>query len=292
VPATRASDSPAVVAPPATPASERVPKRERSAADFGTHWSTNRARMGPATMTVGMAMMMPKISVRPRSASRSPMAVSGPGCGGTRPCSTDSPASAGMPTFMSDSPVRCATRMTTGTSRTTPTSKNSGRPRIAAIAAMTHGRPPGPTRPTMDATMRLAPPESSRSLPIIAPRAMRMPTAPAVVPNPVTKLFTVSPGGIVATAPSTAEPSMRARKGWTLAHVMSTTTARMPSTHASTSCALPAYTGGGSSAKGSAVAAVADHAAGSARSDIRRAPFGVRARRVPGPGPGPHCPRW
>ena len=31
-----------------------------------------------------------------------------------------------------------------GTSSTTPTSKNSGRPRMAAMAAITHGRPPGP----------------------------------------------------------------------------------------------------------------------------------------------------
>ena len=195
-------------------------------------------------MTVGIAMRMPKISVRPRSASSRPIAVSGPGCGGTRPCSTDSPASAGMPTFISDSPVRWATRMTTGTSSTTPTSKNSGSPRMAAMAAIIHGSPPGPTRPTIVATMRLAPPESSSSLPIIAPSAMRMPTAPAVAPNPATKLLTVSPGGIVATAPSTAEPSIRARNGCTLPQVMSTTTARMPRMQAATSCAFPAYTGG------------------------------------------------
>ena len=115
---------------------------------------------------------------------------------------------------------------------------------MAAIAAITHGSPPGPTRVTIDATIRLAPPESSSSLPTIAPSAMRMPTAPAVVPNPATKLFTVSPGGIVATTPSTAEPSIRARNGCTLPQVMSTTTARMPSTQAGISCVLPAYTGG------------------------------------------------
>src|SRR6476619_7652007 len=66
-------------------------------------------------------MMMPKISVRPRSALSRPIAVSGPGCGGTNPCSTERPASAGMPTFISDRPVRWATRTTTGTSSTTPT---------------------------------------------------------------------------------------------------------------------------------------------------------------------------
>ncbi len=140
-----------------------------------------------------------------------------------------------MPTFIRDSPVRCATSTTTGTRSTTPTSKNSGRPRIAAIAAITHGSPPGPTRPTMVATMRLAPPESSSSLPIIAPRAIRMPTAPAVEPNPATKLLTVSPGGMVATTPSTAEPSIRARNGCTLPQVISRTTARMPSTQAAIS---------------------------------------------------------
>ena len=110
----------------------------------GTHWSTKRASSGPATITVGIATRMPNSRVRPRSAESRPIAVSGPGCGGTSPCSTESPARAGMPTFISDTPVRRDTMITTGTSSTTPTSKNSGRPRIAAIAAIIQGSPPGP----------------------------------------------------------------------------------------------------------------------------------------------------
>ena len=172
--------APTATPPAPAPAPATGGADEASSTYLGTHWSTKRASTGPATMTVGIAMMMPKSRVRPRSASSSPMAVSGPGCGGTSPCSTDRPASAGMPTFISDRPVLRATRMTTGTSSTTPTSKNSGRPRMAAMAAIIHGRPPGPTRPTSVETMRFAPPESSSILPIMAPRAMSTPTAPAV----------------------------------------------------------------------------------------------------------------
>ena len=46
----------------------------------------------------GWRTIRPKSRVRPRSACRASMATSGPGCGGTRPCSTDRPARAGMPT--------------------------------------------------------------------------------------------------------------------------------------------------------------------------------------------------
>ncbi len=173
-----------------------------------------------------------------------------------------------MPIFISDTPVRRDTMITTGTSSTTPTSKNSGRPRIAAIAAIIQGSPLGPTLPTSVPTIRLAPPESSRIFPIIAPSAIRTPTAPVVDPKPVTKLVTMSPGGIVATAPSTAEPSMRDRNGCTFAQVMSRTTARMPRTHAATSWPLPAAATG-ASARWTAVRGTAL---------IGRGPSGVRGR--------------
>jgi len=55
---------------------------------------------GSETMTVGMATSRPSISVVPRSALRVSMAISGPGCGGTRPCIADRPASVGMPMVM------------------------------------------------------------------------------------------------------------------------------------------------------------------------------------------------
>ena len=145
-----------------------------------------------------------------------------------------------MPTSISDTPVRLETMMMTGTSSTTPISKNSGRPRMAAIRAIIQGRPPRPTFPTSVETMRLAPPESSRILPIMAPSAMRMPTDPVVEPKPAVKLSMICGAGIVATAPSTAEPSISDRNGCSLAIVMSSTTARMPIRQAAMSWPLPA----------------------------------------------------
>ena len=60
-------------------------------------------------ITVGMATRTPRPSVMPRFAFRVPTAVSGPGCGGTRPCIADRPASVGMAIFIRGRPERRAT---------------------------------------------------------------------------------------------------------------------------------------------------------------------------------------
>ncbi len=72
--------------------------------------------------------------VEPMSAPNAPIASSGPGCGGTSPCTTDRPASSGRPILTSDTPVRRATMNTSGATSTKPISKKSGMPtRKAAI---------------------------------------------------------------------------------------------------------------------------------------------------------------
>ena len=53
-------------------------------------------------ITVGMATSTPSASVTPRLAWTASIATSGPGCGGTSPCITESPASAGMPIRISE----------------------------------------------------------------------------------------------------------------------------------------------------------------------------------------------
>ena len=184
-----------------------------SVACTGTHCSTNRASRGPHSTSVGTATISPKSSVRPRSAPRASMATSGPGWGGTRPWRMDRPASAGMPTRIKGTSVRRATRMTTGTRSTTPTSKKRGSPRMAAMRAIAHGSPRAPTLPMMVSTIVSAPPESASSAPIIAPRPISRPTAPTVPPKPVVKLVTMSSGATPATIPITAVPSISARKG-------------------------------------------------------------------------------
>ena len=61
-------------------------------------------------MIVGIATATPSARVMPRSALSRPIAVSGPGCGGTKPCIAERPASAGIPTVISDSCERRDTR--------------------------------------------------------------------------------------------------------------------------------------------------------------------------------------
>ncbi|MNP86066.1 hypothetical protein D3C76_1860890 [compost metagenome] len=56
------------------------------------------------------------------------MAIMGAGCGGTRPWTVDRPARIGIPICRSGILVLRATMNTTGISRMTPTSKNTGIP--------------------------------------------------------------------------------------------------------------------------------------------------------------------
>ncbi len=130
---------------------------------------------GPATATVGTATSRPSASVMPTFACRIAMAASGPGCGGMKPCSTDSPASAGMPSRIAGPCERCTASITTGISSTSPISKNIGMPMIAAISAIFHGSVAGRPRSSVSTTLS-APPESASSLPTIAPSAISTPT--------------------------------------------------------------------------------------------------------------------
>ena len=191
-------------------------------------------------ISVGIATMRPKMRVWLWSALSSAIAVCGPGCGGTSPWRTERPARAGIRIRINVELVRLATRMTTGTRITTPTSKNNGSPMMAAMRAMPHGSMLPESRSVIRLTMLSAPPESARILPSIAPRAMRMPTAPAVLPNPLVKLVSAAVGAIHATAASAAEPRISARNGCIFNQLISTTMTVIPTRHARTSWPLPA----------------------------------------------------
>ena len=71
---------------------------------------------------------------------------------------------------------------------------------------------------------------------MIAPKAMRVPTPPTVEPRPVEKDVKVSVKGMPATRARTAEPSVRARKGWTFFQTIRTMIVVMPARAAPTSC--------------------------------------------------------
>ncbi len=253
----RLRSTPVPVVPSASPSGSRY----SPGTSTGTHLAANRLNTGPARTIVGMATSTPKASVTPRFAPRAPIATSGPGCGGTRPCMADSPAIAGSAIRISGSPERRVTRMITGMSSTRPISKNIGRPMIAPTRPITHGRARTLVRETMVSTMRSAPPESASSFPYIAPSAMRMPTLPSVAPNPVMKLVVASPAAMPATRPVTSAPRSRERNGWTRSHVMSTTITATPTMAAVISC--------GSAAEGWGVGAGAAAAATRSASVIR-----------------------
>ena len=109
----------------------------------------------------------------------------GRGGGGTRPCRIESPASAGMPTRMSGTSVRRATRITTGTSSTTPTSKNRGSPKDGGDQRHRPRQPAGADLADDRVHDGVGAARARESAPIIAPSAISRPTLPTVVPNPV-----------------------------------------------------------------------------------------------------------
>ena len=92
-----------------TPSANRSASKV-SGASTTTHRPASLPNSGPAKMMVGIATRTPRASVTPRSALSRPIAVSGPGCGGTNPCIAESPARAGIPTVIRDSCERRATR--------------------------------------------------------------------------------------------------------------------------------------------------------------------------------------
>ena len=132
-----------------------------------------------------------------------------------------------MPIFSRFTRLRWLTSTITGTSRTTPTSKNSGRPISAATPAIAHGSALGATRPTTPSTMRSAPPVSASNPPIMAPRAISSPTLPTVAPTPALKLSMVLVTPSPATRPRAAVPKMSARNGCTFSQLISTMTTAM-----------------------------------------------------------------
>src|ERR1019366_3965474 len=180
----------------------------------GTQRAAYRAKNGPAKATVGMATSTPRPRVMPRLAFSAATATSGPGWGGTNPCMTDSPASAGMPTRMMGSWARRETSTMTGMSSTRPISKNIGRPISAPTNAIAQGSVRALDRLTMVSTIWSAPPESASSRPNIAPRAISVPTLATVDPTPAPKLTSVSLSCTPASPPTAIEPIVSERNGW------------------------------------------------------------------------------
>ena len=161
-------------------------------------------------------------------ACKASIATSGPGCGGTKACKADKPASAGMPRAITGIFVRRATRRIIGISITTPTSKNSGIPTINALRAMAHGSLCSGAFFSMVSQITSAPPERVRRIPIIPPKAMSNPTPDAVEPTPLVKLVRLLSYGNPAMIAVAIEPIINDRKGCTFTTAISTTISAIP----------------------------------------------------------------
>ena len=222
-----------------------VPKDGRFSADFGasasasfsgaaigTHLAASLPNSGPEMMTVGMATIRPRARVMPRFAFSAPMAVSGPGCGGTKACSVDRPARAGMPSSTTGDLERRAANSTTGMRMTTPTSKNIGMPTMNAISAMAHGRRCNGVLAMMVSTMVSAPPDLNRMVPMIEPNAISRPTLEIVEPTPDVKLSNALSNGTPAHTAMANDPASSERNGCTLHTAMRRTMMAMPMTAA------------------------------------------------------------
>ena len=203
-------------------------------------------------ITAGMATIRPKSSIRPRSALQVGDGDERPGCGGTNPCSTESPARAGMPT-----PAPAAGCGGPPAAR----SGRAGRRRPRRTAGCRSARPPRPS-PTAGASghlvddgvhhpvgatgVRPADRRSSRPARSAARRCRRSSR------RPVVKLVMVSRAPIPATTPSTSEPRISERNGCTFSQVISTTTTAMPSSAASDQLGCCGVDGGGEHGHGDA----------------------------------------
>src|ERR1051325_8759284 len=78
-------------------------------------------RAAPGSAGGGRPTMSPYRIVRPTSARYAPTASMAAGCGGSMPCTTDSPATNGIPILTSDMPVFRAIVNTSGISSMKPT---------------------------------------------------------------------------------------------------------------------------------------------------------------------------
>ena len=146
--------------------------------------ATQVAKIGPASEAVGRPTIMPNRIVSPTSALYAPTASIAAGCGGSIPCTTESPATSGMPILMSDSPVRRAIVNTSGTSRTNPTWKKTGIPTMKATTMMAQWTRRSPKRSMRVVAMREAAPDSAIILPSIVPSPSTIAIKPSTLPTP------------------------------------------------------------------------------------------------------------
>ena len=111
-------------------------------------------------------------------------AATGPGCGGTKACITANAPADGKAYLSGESPKRLATLKIIGIITIKPASKNIGKPNNSEAIPNASGALSSPKRLIKVSASTLAPPVTSKILPIIAPRPTNKATEAKVPPKP------------------------------------------------------------------------------------------------------------
>ena len=243
-------------APAARPAAAENPLQSASTVDARRRRRRQHGRSmtapssGPATISVGIATMQPE----ERGSARGPPAAAsiadrGPGCGGTSPCSTDRPASAGMPILIS---VDAGAPGDQDDDRDEDHHADLEEQRQPDDGGDQRHRPRQPLRADAadDPCRRSCRRHRSRRAACRASRRGRSAGRRSDgAAEPVGEAVSEASSGDPGDGGQAAVPRISARNGWNFSQLISTTMAAMPTRHARISC-VPGLLTGSASGRG------------------------------------------
>jgi len=168
------------------------------------------------------------------SACSASIAMTGPGCGGIRPCITDRNESSGSTKRRNGWPVSLARVMTIGRMSSRPTANQVVMPTQSARRMMQRPMREGPSVRMNCLASTPAPPDSASSFPKTTPSTMIEPVLAKVLPKPVWKAFKTSamvsaPCVATTIAPSVSELISSAMNGFSFSQVTNRTRTAMAS---------------------------------------------------------------
>ena len=199
-----------------------------------TRLTASLAKNGPAIAATGIPSTKAQRMTLPMSACRASMAMTGPGCGGIRPCMTERNDSSGSTSRRNGWPVSLARVMTIGRMSRRPTANQVVMPTQSASRMMHRPIREGPSVRMNCLASTPAPPDSARSLPKTTPSTMIAPVPAKVLPKPVWKAFRTSaivsaPDVATTMAPSDSELISSAMNGLSFSQVTNRTRTAMAS---------------------------------------------------------------
>ena len=207
-----------------------------------TSRTARRAKIGPATIAVGMPMRKPHISTSPifgfsPNSANFAIAATGPGCGGITPCITERHDNSGIVSMRKGVFVSAVSVSKIGSSNTNPTANQVGNPTAIASAMMHQITRFGPKNAANRFAKTTAPPDSTSSFPSIVPSPSTVAIPPSDLPSPApnaSTAFTIVSGSFpptgtipmhTAPAPTMSEARISARKAFIFHRVTKSTSA-------------------------------------------------------------------